>query len=164
MNWLIWSLLDIVKNLLTSFTHWPVVLSYTVIDPLFCCLQRSEQDSESVEAFNPHLSYVYKDRSVIEDAASLILHHMKRQAGQLHHLSLSLSLICQLTWYFNHVNLLYTPQTKFGGYIVTDPYVRSFVCPSVPISNPLLLLDRWTEFHETFRNCSLHDAILNLLF
>ncbi|XP_078328570.1 paired amphipathic helix protein Sin3a-like isoform X2 [Crassostrea virginica] len=43
--------------------------------------ERSEQDSESVEAFNPHLSYVYKDRSVIEDAASLILHHMKRQAG-----------------------------------------------------------------------------------
>ena len=85
MNWLIWSLLDIVKNLLTSFTHWPVILSYTVIDLLFCCLQRSEQDSESVEAFNPHLSYVYKDRSVIEDAASLILHHMKRQAGQLHH-------------------------------------------------------------------------------
>ena len=33
-----------------------------------------------------------------------------------------------------------------------------------PISNPLLLLDRWTEFHETFRNCSLHDAILHLLF
>ena len=50
-----------------------------------CCLQRSEQDSESVEAFNPHLSFVYKDRSVIEDAASLILHHMKRQAGQLHY-------------------------------------------------------------------------------
>ena len=33
-----------------------------------------------------------------------------------------------------------------------------------PISNPLLLLDRCTEFHETFRNCSLHDAILHLLF
>ena len=33
-----------------------------------------------------------------------------------------------------------------------------------PISNPLLLYDRWTEFHETFRDCSLHDAILHLLF
>ena len=33
-----------------------------------------------------------------------------------------------------------------------------------PISNPLLLLDRWTEFHETFRNCSPHGAILHLLF
>ncbi|XP_062620426.1 paired amphipathic helix protein Sin3a-like isoform X2 [Saccostrea cucullata] len=43
--------------------------------------ERSEQETESAEAFNPHLSYVYKDRSVIEDAASLILHHMKRQAG-----------------------------------------------------------------------------------
>ena len=27
------------------------------------------------------------------------------------------------------------------------------------ISNSLLRKDRWTEFHETFRNCSLHDAI-----
>ena len=33
-----------------------------------------------------------------------------------------------------------------------------------PIFNPLLLLDRWTEFHETFRNCLLHDAILHHLF
>lgn len=43
--------------------------------------ERSEQDTETAEAFNPHLSYVYKDRSVIEDASSLILHHMKRQAA-----------------------------------------------------------------------------------
>lgn len=49
---------------------------------MYILWQRSEQDTETVEAFNPHLSYVYKDRSVIEDASSLILHHMKRQAGE----------------------------------------------------------------------------------
>lgn len=49
---------------------------------VFFLWQRSEQDTETAEAFNPHLSYVYKDRSVIEDASSLILHHMKRQAGE----------------------------------------------------------------------------------
>lgn len=49
---------------------------------MYILWQRSEQDTETAEAFNPHLSYVYKDRSVIEDASSLILHHMKRQAGE----------------------------------------------------------------------------------
>ncbi|XP_052786837.1 paired amphipathic helix protein Sin3a-like isoform X2 [Mya arenaria] len=29
----------------------------------------------------PHLSFVYKDKSIIEDAASLIIHHMKRQSS-----------------------------------------------------------------------------------
>ena len=35
---------------------------------------------------------------------------------------------------------LYPPQTLFVG-VYSDPYVRSFVCSSVPISNPLLLQD-----------------------
>ncbi|KAK3095867.1 hypothetical protein FSP39_020142, partial [Pinctada imbricata] len=43
--------------------------------------ERSEQDIENAEAFSPHLSFTYKDRSTIEDAASLIIHHVKRQAG-----------------------------------------------------------------------------------
>ena len=43
--------------------------------------QRSEQDLENPETFTPHISFAYQDRSTIEDAASLILHHMKRQAG-----------------------------------------------------------------------------------
>ena len=55
--------------------------------------------------------------------------------------------------------LFVIPPAKFAG-VYTDPYVRPFV----HISNPLLLLDSWTEFHETFRNCSLHNAILHLLF
>lgn len=33
-----------------------------------------------------------------------------------------------------------------------DPYVHLFVCPSVPISNSLLHLNHWIEFHETFSN------------
>ena len=59
---------------------------------------------------------------------------------------------------------VFIPPQSLRGYIVILMSVRSFVCPSLPISNPLLLLDRWTKFHETFRNCSLHDAILHLLF
>ena len=58
---------------------------------------------------------------------------------------------------------LFLYPAKFAG-VYSDPYVCPFDRPSVPISNLLLLLDRWTEFHETFRNCSLHDAILHLLF
>ena len=60
--------------------------------------------------------------------------------------------------------LLYPLQTKLQGYIVILMSLRSFVRPSFPICNQLLLLDRWTEFHENFSNCSLHDAILHLLF
>ena len=67
-------------------------------------------------------------------------------------LSFSLSLSLSLSLSFN--------PRKFAGDIMILMSVR----PSLPISNPLLLLDRWTEFHETFRNCSLHDAILHLLF
>ena len=47
----------------------------------------------------------------------------------------------------------YTPRKRSWGGIQWSicPSVRSFVRPSVPISNPILLLDRWTEFHETFK-------------
>ena len=78
-----------------------------------------------------------------------------------------------MTTYFKHGSSLedwylfyYTPPTprnKLRG-VYSDPYVRPFVHPSDPISNQLLHLDRWTENHETFRNCSLHDAILHVLF
>ncbi|ESO95141.1 hypothetical protein LOTGIDRAFT_232221 [Lottia gigantea] len=33
------------------------------------------------ESSSPHLSYIFKDRSVIDDATNLITHHMKRQTG-----------------------------------------------------------------------------------
>ncbi|KAJ8311553.1 hypothetical protein KUTeg_010908 [Tegillarca granosa] len=44
--------------------------------------ERQEQMQDNgTEIDGPHLSYVYQDRSTIEDAASLIIHHMKRQTG-----------------------------------------------------------------------------------
>ncbi|XP_041355634.1 paired amphipathic helix protein Sin3a-like isoform X2 [Gigantopelta aegis] len=42
--------------------------------------QLQEGGSESTSS-EPHLSLFYKDKSIIDDAASLIIHHMKRQAG-----------------------------------------------------------------------------------
>lgn len=44
--------------------------------------ERQEQFSEnSVEPWNPHLTLYYKDKSMLEDATSLIIHHVKRQSG-----------------------------------------------------------------------------------
>lgn len=44
--------------------------------------ERQEQIPDSTsELGSPHLSYVYKDKSIIEDAAGLIIHHMKRQTS-----------------------------------------------------------------------------------
>lgn len=44
--------------------------------------ERQEQMQDNgTEIEGPHLSFVYQDRSTIEDAASLIIHHMKRQTG-----------------------------------------------------------------------------------
>jgi hypothetical protein len=42
--------------------------------------QRQEQFSDNNnEPWNPHLTFYYKDKSMLEDAASLIIHHVKRQ-------------------------------------------------------------------------------------
>ncbi|XP_067652996.1 paired amphipathic helix protein Sin3a-like isoform X1 [Haliotis asinina] len=44
--------------------------------------ERQEQLSEVTgESTGAHLSYTYKDKSMIDDAANLIIHHMKRQTG-----------------------------------------------------------------------------------
>ncbi|XP_071141100.1 paired amphipathic helix protein Sin3a-like isoform X1 [Mytilus edulis] len=44
--------------------------------------ERQEQYNESSnEPWNPHLSLHHKDKSMLEDAASLIIHHVKRQSG-----------------------------------------------------------------------------------
>ncbi|XP_026540908.1 paired amphipathic helix protein Sin3a [Notechis scutatus] len=41
--------------------------------------ERQEQTSE--DNTGPHLSLAYEDKQILEDAASLIIHHVKRQAG-----------------------------------------------------------------------------------
>ncbi|XP_069103169.1 paired amphipathic helix protein Sin3a-like isoform X1 [Argopecten irradians] len=44
--------------------------------------ERQEQFQENgPEQGTPHLSFSYKDKSTVEDAASLIIHHMKRQTA-----------------------------------------------------------------------------------
>jgi paired amphipathic helix protein Sin3a len=44
--------------------------------------ERQEQIADgATEVFGPHLVYTYQDRSMLEDAAGLIIHHLKRQAG-----------------------------------------------------------------------------------
>lgn len=58
---------------------------------LLLLLQRQEQASRnsngdghaqpSSDLSGPHLSYIYKERSIIEDVASLVVHHLKRQAS-----------------------------------------------------------------------------------
>ncbi|XP_053386924.1 LOW QUALITY PROTEIN: paired amphipathic helix protein Sin3a-like [Mercenaria mercenaria] len=44
--------------------------------------ERQEQLQDGGSDFgSPHLSFVFKDKSIIEDAAGLIIHHMKRQTS-----------------------------------------------------------------------------------
>ncbi|KAL3886413.1 hypothetical protein ACJMK2_026411 [Sinanodonta woodiana] len=40
--------------------------------------EHSEPDGDNI---GPHMTYIYKDKSILEDAANLIIHHMKRQSG-----------------------------------------------------------------------------------
>lgn len=45
-------------------------------------LQRTEQAAEgNGDATGPHLGYSYQDKSILDDAAGLIVHHMKRQTS-----------------------------------------------------------------------------------
>jgi len=44
--------------------------------------EKSDQmEDGNAEPSGPHLSFTYQDKSMLDDAASLIIHHMKRQAG-----------------------------------------------------------------------------------
>ena len=44
--------------------------------------QRQEQAAEgNGDAMGPHLVYNYQDKSILDDAAGLIVHHMKRQTS-----------------------------------------------------------------------------------
>lgn len=51
---------------------------------MFCVLslQRHEQNEEGADPIvGPHLVLHYKDRTILDDAANLIIHHIKRQTG-----------------------------------------------------------------------------------
>lgn len=51
-----------------------------LIDWLFP--QRQEQAAEgNGDATGPHLTFSYQDKSILDDAAGLIVHHMKRQTS-----------------------------------------------------------------------------------
>ncbi|XP_065063870.1 paired amphipathic helix protein Sin3a-like isoform X1 [Rhopilema esculentum] len=44
--------------------------------------ERTDQAEDgNAEVSGPHLTYTYKDKSILDDAASLIIHHMKRQTA-----------------------------------------------------------------------------------
>lgn len=42
--------------------------------------QRHEQNDEG-DTLGPHLVLPYKDKSILEDAANLLIHHVKRQTA-----------------------------------------------------------------------------------
>lgn len=47
-------------------------------------LQRNEQNEEgssSEPIVGPHLVFPYRDRTILDDAANLLIHHVKRQTG-----------------------------------------------------------------------------------
>ena len=48
--------------------------------------QRQEQvvDGGNGDTGGPHVQYEYKDKSILDDAITLIVHHMKRQTSRCH--------------------------------------------------------------------------------
>lgn len=45
-------------------------------------MQRHEQNDDNNETVNgPHLLLPYKDKSILDDAANLLIHHVKRQTA-----------------------------------------------------------------------------------
>lgn len=54
----------------------------TTYDKYVLAFQRQEQASEgNGDATGPHLTFTYQDKSILDDAAGLIVHHMKRQTS-----------------------------------------------------------------------------------
>ncbi|XP_017053877.1 uncharacterized protein LOC108096633 isoform X2 [Drosophila ficusphila] len=43
--------------------------------------ERHDQDDDAMEPFGPHLVLPYKDKTILDDAANLLIHHVKRQTG-----------------------------------------------------------------------------------
>ncbi|XP_030557730.1 uncharacterized protein LOC115760509 [Drosophila novamexicana] len=43
--------------------------------------ERHDQDDDAMEATGPHLVLPYKDKTILDDAANLLIHHVKRQTG-----------------------------------------------------------------------------------
>ncbi|KAH8372004.1 hypothetical protein KR093_009691 [Drosophila rubida] len=43
--------------------------------------ERHDQEDDAMEAAGPHLVLPYKDKTILDDAANLLIHHVKRQTG-----------------------------------------------------------------------------------
>ncbi|XP_043644839.1 uncharacterized protein LOC122614338 isoform X2 [Drosophila teissieri] len=43
--------------------------------------ERHDQEDDAMEPFGPHLVLPYKDKTILDDAANLLIHHVKRQTG-----------------------------------------------------------------------------------
>jgi hypothetical protein len=63
------------------FVHIGGILGLTVeVIILFQRHEQAEEGSGEVAA-GPHLVLAYKDKTVLDDAANLLIHHVKRQTG-----------------------------------------------------------------------------------
>jgi len=43
--------------------------------------RHDQEDVDVMEAAGPHLVLPYKDKTILDDAANLLIHHVKRQTG-----------------------------------------------------------------------------------
>ena len=44
--------------------------------------QAATEGTNATDSGGQHLSYIYKDRSILDDATGLVIHHMKRQTSE----------------------------------------------------------------------------------
>ena len=49
--------------------------------PIFVSIQMQDRANEGSEVSGPHMTLKYRDRSILDDAVTLIVHHMKRQTS-----------------------------------------------------------------------------------
>ena len=43
--------------------------------------QHEQEEQSGQTSSEPHLSFVYKDKSMLDDASNLLIHHVKRQTS-----------------------------------------------------------------------------------
>lgn len=62
----------------TTFYIYHLVILFVI----YFIFQRHEQNEEGAEpVVGPHLILPYRDRTILDDAANLLIHHVKRQTG-----------------------------------------------------------------------------------
>jgi len=73
--------------------------------------ERTDQSEDgTADASGPHMTFVYKDKSILDDAASLIVHHMKRQTAIQHDDKIKIK---QILYQFV-ADLFFAPRTELS--------------------------------------------------